>query len=101
MDIVTVDVLVSVADGKEYILEFNGTASGFGKKKEDNIVLREFTIQKMNEYFVEHKGISTVPTIPIPEEMLIPEPVQQSNDLPVQDSSTNQKTTEPTQNTSQ
>ena len=51
MDICTVDVLVSKADGKEYILEFNGTASGFGDKEGDNYVLRDYVIKKMNQHF--------------------------------------------------
>jgi len=70
LDIITVDVLVSAKDGKEYILEFNGTASGFGKDEEDDMILAEYTIEKMNEYFVEKTHNNEMP-INIPEEMKI------------------------------
>ncbi|ETO07431.1 synapsin-1 [Reticulomyxa filosa] len=78
MDIVTVDVLVAAQDGKEYILEFNGTASGFGKDEEDNLILREFTIHKMNEYFVDYKGPSIDSFVPVPEEMKLEEEHEKS-----------------------
>jgi hypothetical protein len=51
MDIITVDVLVSKADGSERILEFNGTASGFGEKEEDNELLAALTVEKMSRHF--------------------------------------------------
>ena len=53
LDICTVDVLVAEEDEKEYILEFNGTASGFGDHDKDNVILRDYVMRKMNEYFVD------------------------------------------------
>lgn len=53
LDICTVDVLVAEEDGKEYILEFNGTASGFGDHEKDNVILRDYVMRKLNEYFVD------------------------------------------------
>ena len=52
MDICCVDVLLSKHDNKEYILEFGGTASGFGDKKTDNITLVDMVLDKMNAIFV-------------------------------------------------
>ena len=51
LDICTVDILVDVED-KEYIVEFNGCASGFCAK-EDVITLRDYVIQYFNNYFVD------------------------------------------------
>ena len=54
LDICTVDILVEDNDeNTEYILEFNGCASGFGDKDKDNITLRDYVIQKLNDYFVD------------------------------------------------
>eukprot|EP01084_Bolivina_argentea_P225089 380476_1 len=59
-EICTVDVLVENCDDEnEYILEFNGTASGFGDTDGDNVILRDYVMKKLNEYFVDgDKGLN-------------------------------------------
>ena len=52
LEICTVDVIVDEND-KEYIMEFNGTASGFGDDKRDNQVLKKLVIQRMNKIFCD------------------------------------------------
>ena len=54
LDICTVDVLVATND-EEYIIEFNGCASGFCEKDKDNITLRDYIIQYLNNYFIDGK----------------------------------------------
>ena len=51
LDICTVDVLVAEADGKEYILEINGTSSGLAPEfiVEDNQIIKELLVHRMNE----------------------------------------------------
>ncbi|ETO12670.1 synapsin-1 [Reticulomyxa filosa] len=51
LDIVNVDVLVN-SEGKEYILKFDGVGA-FGKPDEDNLVLKEFIIEKLNDHFLK------------------------------------------------
>jgi glutathione synthase/RimK-type ligase-like ATP-grasp enzyme len=58
LDICTVDVLHSQKDGKEYILEVNGTSSGFMPDclEEDNAHVREVTLQRWAEHIAGQQG---------------------------------------------
>jgi hypothetical protein len=51
----TVDA-IHTADGKEYILEVNGTSSGLSPETtaEDSLHIREVTLQRMDEHFCAH-----------------------------------------------
>jgi len=51
LDICTVDAIIEDGTGKEYILEVNGTSSGFHPEKaeEDNQYVADLLLQKMNE----------------------------------------------------
>ena len=69
-DICTVDVLVAAKDGKEYILEFNGTASGFGDQEKDNLILRDYVVEKLNEYFVDGDKSLNQPDYPNNENLI-------------------------------
>eukprot|EP01012_Entosiphon_sulcatum_P024720 TRINITY_DN2994_c0_g1_i1.p1 TRINITY_DN2994_c0_g1~~TRINITY_DN2994_c0_g1_i1.p1 ORF type:complete len:356 (-),score=75.16 TRINITY_DN2994_c0_g1_i1:12-1079(-) len=52
LDILTVDAL-HCRDGKEYILEVNGTSSGLGPEasEEDNFHIRELVLEKLNALY--------------------------------------------------
>ncbi len=52
LDICTIDLVVG-EDDQEYILEVNGTSSGFfpGRANEDNKVVRDLVVRRMNQVF--------------------------------------------------
>jgi hypothetical protein len=48
LDICTLDVIVEEKTGKEYILELNGTSSGWGHNaEEDNLILAQLLVDRM------------------------------------------------------
>jgi glutathione synthase/RimK-type ligase-like ATP-grasp enzyme len=51
LDILTVDAIVEEGTEKEFILEVNGTSSGFHPdcEVEDNMHIREIVLERMNE----------------------------------------------------
>jgi len=53
MDLLAVDALHG-KDGKEYILELNGTAIGILPKhwQQDTVVIKEEVIKKLNEVYI-------------------------------------------------
>ncbi|CAF1537409.1 unnamed protein product [Didymodactylos carnosus] len=57
LDIVTVDAIHCITDDKLYILEVNGTSSGFGDycEEEDNKILKEMVLERMNHLFIDKK----------------------------------------------
>jgi len=55
LDICTVDVIVEVDSGKEWILEVNGTSSGLCPEQadHDNEIIRDLTLERMNAELCE------------------------------------------------
>ena len=55
LDICTVDVIVEVDSGKEWILEVNGTSSGLCPEQADldNEIIRDLTLERMNAELCE------------------------------------------------
>lgn len=57
MDIVTIDILVTKTNNKEYVLEVNGTSSGF-LDFDDQLTLGKLILERIEEVVVEMKNLN-------------------------------------------
>mmetsp|Transcript_4614 Transcript_4614/g.7415 ORF Transcript_4614/g.7415 Transcript_4614/m.7415 type:complete len:232 (+) Transcript_4614:551-1246(+) len=64
LDILTVDAIHNAKDGKEYIMEVNGTSSGLlpTHQEEDDGHIRDLVLEKLNSIFGQQRELENAPT---------------------------------------